>query len=117
MRMRLPNALLGGEPQFVDLGRANGRYFCTVAALGVDADVSSYVDAMQLPLRGTPAYVVGALRVLAQLSSLAGCASRVTSASSNKNYSWPPQPTLRCTEATCESFRTPTRLTGFSICA
>jgi diacylglycerol kinase (ATP) len=59
------DTLLRGQPQFVDLGRANGRYFCTVAALGVDADVSSYVDAMQLPLRGTPAYVVGALRVLA----------------------------------------------------
>ncbi len=59
-------ALLRGQPQFVDLGRANGRYFCTVAALGVDADVSSLVDEMQLPLRGTPAYVVGALRVLAR---------------------------------------------------
>ena len=62
----IAQALLRGEPQLVDLGRANGRYFCTVAALGVDADVSSYVDAMKLPLRGTPAYVVGALRVLAQ---------------------------------------------------
>jgi|CXWL01.1.fsa_nt_gi diacylglycerol kinase (ATP) len=62
----IAGALLRGQPQFVDLGRANGRYFCTVAALGVDADVSSYVDAMQLPLRGTPAYVVGALKVLAQ---------------------------------------------------
>lgn len=56
--------LLGGSVQSVDLGRANGRYFCTVAALGVDADVSSYVDTMQLPLRGTPAYIAGALRVL-----------------------------------------------------
>lgn len=62
----IAQALLRGQPQFVDLGRANGRYFCTVAALGVDADVSSYVDTMQLPLRGTPAYFVGALRVLAQ---------------------------------------------------
>lgn len=57
-------ALLRGTAQRIDLGRANGRYFCTVAALGVDADVSSYVDTMQLPLRGTPAYVAGALRVL-----------------------------------------------------
>jgi len=62
----IAEALLRGTPRFVDLGRANGRYFCTVAALGVDAEVSSYVDAMQLPLRGTPAYVVGALSVLSR---------------------------------------------------
>jgi diacylglycerol kinase (ATP) len=61
----IASTLTRGRPRFVDLGRANGRYFCTVAALGVDADVSSYVDTMQLPLRGTPAYVFGALRVLA----------------------------------------------------
>jgi diacylglycerol kinase (ATP) len=61
----ITEALLRGQPRRVDLGRANGRFFCTVAALGVDAEVSSYVDSMQFPLRGTPAYVVGALKVLA----------------------------------------------------
>ena len=60
----ITEALLRGQPRPVDLGRANGHFFCTVAALGVDAEVSSYVDSMQFPLRGTPAYVVGALKVL-----------------------------------------------------
>lgn len=62
----IAEVLLRGQARLIDLGRANGRYFCTVAALGVDADVSSYVDSMHLPLRGAPAYIVGALRVLAR---------------------------------------------------
>lgn len=60
------DALLRGTPRPFDLGRANGRYFCTVAALGVDAEVSSYVDAKKLPIRGTAAYLVGALAVLSR---------------------------------------------------
>ena len=56
--------ILGSSPRPVDLGRANDRYFCTVATLGVDAAVSSFVDGMKMPLRGTIAYVYGALRVL-----------------------------------------------------
>ena len=59
-------ALLGGIPRATDLGRVNGRYFCTVATLGADAEVSSFVDGMRMPLRGTAAYVYGALRVLAR---------------------------------------------------
>lgn len=58
------DALLRGTPGPFDLGRANGRYFCTVAALGVDAEVSSYVDTKKLPVRGTAAYLIGALAVL-----------------------------------------------------
>lgn len=58
--------ILEGASHPVDLGRANDRYFCTVATLGVDAAVSSFVDAMKMPLRGTIAYVYGALRVLAR---------------------------------------------------
>ncbi len=49
----------------VDLGCANGQHFCTVATLGVDAQVSSYVDKMRMPfLKGTIAYVYGAIRVM-----------------------------------------------------
>lgn len=58
--------ILHGVPRRIDLGRANDRFFCTVATLGVDAAVSSYVDQMRMPLRGTIAYVYGALRVLAR---------------------------------------------------
>lgn len=53
-----------GNPQSIDLGKVNDRYFCTVATLGVDAEVSSFVDAMRMPLTGTLAYVYGAVRVL-----------------------------------------------------
>ena len=56
--------LLRGEARPVDLGRVNGRLFCTVATAGIDAEVSEYVDSMTLPLRGTPAYLYGAIRVL-----------------------------------------------------
>lgn len=56
--------LAGGEQSPIDLGRINGRYFCTVATTGIDAEVTSFVDSMHLPLRGTPAYLYGALRVL-----------------------------------------------------
>ncbi len=62
----IAEVLATGTETPVDLGRANGRYFCTVATLGVDAEVSRFVDAMRMPLRGTLAYVYGALRVLAR---------------------------------------------------
>jgi len=56
--------LLAGKTRPVDVGKVNDRYFCTVAALGFDAAVSRYVNHMRMPLRGTIAYVYGALRVL-----------------------------------------------------
>lgn len=56
--------LLAGVARKVDLGRAGGRYFCTVAALGFDAAVSRYVNDSRLPLTGTPAYLFGVLRLL-----------------------------------------------------
>lgn len=52
--------LLGREPTAIDLGRVNGRYFCTVATMGFDAAVSRYVDDMRMPLSGTIAYLYGA---------------------------------------------------------
>jgi diacylglycerol kinase (ATP) len=53
----------------VDLGRVNERFFCTVATLGADAEVTDFVDGMKLPLTGTPAYVYGAIRVLLRYRS------------------------------------------------
>ncbi len=60
----IADVLLNGLAQPTDLGRVNGRYFCTVVTAGVDAEVSSFVDAMRVPLRGTLAYLYGAIRVL-----------------------------------------------------
>jgi len=62
----IAEVLSSGMPKKIDLGRVNDRYFCTVATLGIDAEVTSFVDTMRMPLRGTPAYVYGALRVLAR---------------------------------------------------
>ena len=56
--------LVSGMPLSVDLGRVGRRYFCTVAAIGFDAAVSRFVNEMRMPLRGTSAYVYGALRML-----------------------------------------------------
>lgn len=56
--------LLHGRPTPVDLGHIGDRYFCTVATVGIDADISRFVNGMRLPLQGTPAYVYGAFRVL-----------------------------------------------------
>ena len=50
----------------MDLGRVNGRHFCTVATAGIDAEISQFVDQMRMPLTGTLAYLYGALRVLAR---------------------------------------------------
>lgn len=60
----IAEVLATGTPQAVDLGCVNGRYFCTVATAGIDAQVSRFVDRLRMPLRGTPAYIYGALRVL-----------------------------------------------------
>jgi diacylglycerol kinase (ATP) len=61
----IAEVLATGSPSPIDLGRVNGRYFCTVVTVGVDADISSYVDTMRMPLRGTLAYLYGTLCVLA----------------------------------------------------
>ncbi len=60
----IADILLTGSANAVDLGQVNGRFFCTVATVGVDADISSYVDTMKVPLRGTLAYIYGTLQVL-----------------------------------------------------
>lgn len=58
--------LVNGKPGPVDLGKVNNRYFCTVATVGIDAEVTSFVDSMRMPLAGTLAYLYGALRVLSR---------------------------------------------------
>ncbi len=58
------DAVLAGKTRRWDLVKVNGRYFCTVGAVGFDAVVSRYVDEMKTPLRGKPAYIYGLLRVL-----------------------------------------------------
>lgn len=58
------NVLLAAKTRRVDVGRINGRYFCTIAAMGFDAAVSRYVNDARLPLTGTGAYIFGTLRVL-----------------------------------------------------
>lgn len=60
----IADVLADGVRTPLDLGRVNGRYFCTVATLGIDAEVTSFVDTMRMPLRGTMAYLYGAIRVL-----------------------------------------------------
>jgi len=61
---RMVALLRAGHCTPVDLGSVNGRLFCTVATVGIDAQVSEFVDGMRLPLKGTPAYLYGLLRVL-----------------------------------------------------
>ena len=61
---RAATVLVEGTPTPIDLGRVNDRYFCTVATVGIDAEVSSYVDSIGGRLKGTVAYLLGALRVL-----------------------------------------------------
>ncbi|MCH7592362.1 MAG: diacylglycerol kinase family lipid kinase [Planctomycetes bacterium] len=71
---RAADLLIEGTARRIDLGRVTGRapgapgpderYFCTVATIGIDSEVSSYVDGMRGPLKGTVAYLYGALCVL-----------------------------------------------------
>lgn len=57
-------AVAGGASRVVDLARVNGRNYCTVGAVGFDAEVSRYVDLMKAPLWGQPAYLYAVLRTL-----------------------------------------------------
>ena len=62
--IRAADLLIEGTARPIDLGRVNDHYFCTVATIGIDSEVSSYVDGMRGPLKGTVAYLYGALCVL-----------------------------------------------------
>lgn len=63
---QIADVVAGGNMRPIDLGRINGRYFCTVATVGIDAEVSSFVDTSWVPLRGTAAYLLGAMWVLSR---------------------------------------------------
>jgi diacylglycerol kinase (ATP) len=68
--------LVKGRRRTIDLGtyryREPGgglgetRYFCTVATLGFDSAVSRFVEQHWLPVKGTPAYLYGVIRVLSK---------------------------------------------------
>ncbi len=60
----LLQAVTAGRSRHLDLARVDGRYYCTVGAVGFDAVCSRFVDDMSLPLRGKPAYIYAAIRVL-----------------------------------------------------
>ena len=60
----LVTATVRGSRRVVDLVRVNGRNYCTVGAVGFDAEVSRYVDLMKAPLWGQPAYLYAVLRTL-----------------------------------------------------
>lgn len=61
MRATVGEALLKATPRYIDVARAGGRYFTTVATLGFDSAVAEYVDHRGHPffLRGTAAYLYG----------------------------------------------------------
>jgi YegS/Rv2252/BmrU family lipid kinase len=61
---RMTETLLGGRTRRVDVGRVNGRAFCSIAAMGFDAAVARLVNDSRLPLKGSLAYLLGVLRVL-----------------------------------------------------
>lgn len=61
---RLVDALLTGTRKPIDLGSVHGKRFLTVATLGFDSDVSRYVEARNLWVKGTLAYLYGIARVL-----------------------------------------------------
>ena len=60
----IADIILEGRRQALDLGKVNGRYFCTVVTTGIDAEVTGFVDRMRLPIKGTIAYLYGAMCVL-----------------------------------------------------
>lgn len=64
--IRIADILACGNEKAVDLGKINDRYFCTVATVGIDAEITRYVDRMRMPLTGTIAYLYGAMCVLAR---------------------------------------------------
>lgn len=66
----IARVLLGGASKPIDLGRVNGQCFCTILTVGADAEVSEFVDARNLSIKGTLAYLYGAIRVLMKYKAL-----------------------------------------------
>ncbi len=61
--------LRSGPSRAVDIGRANDRCFLNVSGVGFDARVAHEVSRMRKYLRGSPAYVMAALRLLPRLQN------------------------------------------------
>jgi diacylglycerol kinase (ATP) len=60
---------LSGRERAIDLGVASGRTFCTVAACGLDAEVSRAARTTRIPLPGLLGYALQALKQLVSLPS------------------------------------------------
>lgn len=56
--------LLESRVRWVDLGRANDRWFVNVAGVGFDAEVARWVNGRNKVVRGTAMYVAGIFRTL-----------------------------------------------------
>lgn len=56
--------LLQGKRRCIDLGCINGEYFCTVATLGFDAEVSRLVHENRIPFSSGLTYIYGMLYAL-----------------------------------------------------
>ena len=61
---KLVRVLTDGQRKKIDLGAAGEKRFLTVATLGFDSDVDRYVGTRKMWIKGTPAYVYAAIRVL-----------------------------------------------------
>lgn len=58
---RALQVLLQGRPTSIDLGKASGALFCTVAAFGFDAEISEAMLQGQIPIPGTAGYLYATL--------------------------------------------------------
>ena len=56
--------LIAGVRRRIDLGRVSGRFFCSVACVGFDAEAGRLVYEHQVPFSGTPAYLLAVLKTL-----------------------------------------------------
>ena len=55
---------LNGRPRALDLGKIGDHLFCTVAALGFDAEISHAMASGRIPISGTLGYLYAALKHL-----------------------------------------------------
>ena len=56
--------LIADTRRRIDLGRVGGRFFCSVACVGFDAEAGRMVYEHQIPFTGTPAYLLAVLKTL-----------------------------------------------------
>lgn len=58
------SVLMTGKVREIDIGKAGGRRFCTVATFGFDAEVAHFVHEHGAPFSGVATYLYAALRTL-----------------------------------------------------